>query len=356
MDPLSALLFAAGLVSLLGGARLLVDGASGVAARAGLSPLVIGLTVVAFGTSAPELAVSVGAAVRDQADIALGNVVGSNIFNILLILGVAASLVPLVVSGQLVRFDVPVLIAASAALYVLALDGRIGRLDGTLFAAALIGYLFWSYRIGRREPDAESRPSPDTVRSWPLQVGAIVLGLVLLVLGANWLVDAAVDFALALGISELVIGLTVVAAGTSLPEMATSVIAALRGERDIAVGNAVGSSIFNILCVLGFAALIAPDGIGVAPAAINFDVPVMVATAIACLPIFFTGHCIARWEGLLFFGYFLAYLSYVVLDATGHDAQEPLGAIMLGFVLPLTVLTLGVLTVRALRGSPDALR
>ena len=348
--------FLLGVVLLIAGARMLVQGASALAAAAGISPLVIGLTVVAFGTSAPELAVSVGAAAGGRPDIAFGNVVGSNIFNILLILGVSALIVPLAVSRQLVRFDVPLMIALSLILYGLALDARIGRVEGALLAGGLAAYVAWSYRVGRREAgaaDAQSAPARD---AWPVQVGLIVAGLAALVLGARWLVDAAVEFARLLGVSELVIGLTVVAAGTSLPEAATSVMAAARGERDIAVGNVVGSNIFNILGVLGVSALIAPDGITVAPAAVHFDLPVMLAAAVACLPIFFTGLKIARWEGLLFFGYFLAYTGYVILAAAEHDAQAPFGAVMLWFVMPLTAVTLVLLALPALggRGRPNA--
>ena len=342
--------FVAGLVLLVIGARLLVDGASRLAQAAGISPLVVGLTVVAFGTSAPELTVSVGAALSGRGDIALGNVIGSNLFNILLILGVAAALLPLLVARQLVRFEVPVMIAASLALYGLAWDGRVSRIDGAFLTAALVFYLYWSYRIARHDVAAEPSASVSTPSSWPLNVGAVLLGLALLVFGARWLVDAAVDFARALGVSELVVGLTIVAAGTSLPEAATSVMAVLRGERDIAVGNVVGSNLFNIFAVLGFSALLAPAGIPVAPAALNFDIPVMLAAAVACLPIFFTAHRIDRWEGLLFLGYYLAYTAYAILGATGHDAQEPFGAVMLWFVMPLTAVTLSVLALRAWGG------
>ena len=173
-------------------------------------------------------------------------------------------------------------------------------------------------------------------------------------LGANWLVDAAVQMARAIGVSELVIGLTIVAAGTSAPEVATSIMAAIRGERDIAVGNVVGSSIFNILGVLGIAGVVSPSGIGVAPAALVFDIPVMVAVAVACLPIFLTGHTIARWEGALFFTYYVAYTAYLILAATDHDALPAFSQAMLLFVLPLTAVTLLVLMVRALRDGRDA--
>jgi cation:H+ antiporter len=184
---------------------------------------------------------------------------------------------------------------------------------------------------------------------WGVQVLLILGGLALLVLGARWLVEAAIEFARYLGVSELVIGLTIVAAGTSLPEVATSILAAIRGERDIAVGNVVGSNIFNILSVLGLSAMVAPTTLTVSPAVLAFDIPVMVAVAVACLPIFFTGNLIARWEGLLFLGFYVAYTAYLILLATRHDALGPFSAVMGGFVLPLTALTLAVLAYRHLR-------
>ncbi len=187
---------------------------------------------------------------------------------------------------------------------------------------------------------------------WWVNVVLTVGGLVLLAIGADWLVSAAVATATALGVSQLVIGLTVVAVGTSLPEVATSVLATLRGERDIAVGNVVGSSLFNLLSVLGLGGLLAPAGIRVPPGALTFDIPVMIAVAVAALPIFFTGYCIERWEGAVFLGYYAAYMLYLVLDAAEHEALAAFGTAMTWFVLPLTLLTLAVFTVRSLRADP----
>jgi cation:H+ antiporter len=349
-------LFLAGIVLLVAGAEALVRGASRLATRAGISPLVVGLTVVAYGTSAPELAVTVGAAASGQTDVALGNVVGSNIANVLLILGLSAVIAPLVVAQQLVRFEVPLLIGVSTVVLLLALDGRIGRLEGGLLAAGAAAYTVFTVRQSRRETAAvraeyaEAFP-PAAARRGALALDAVLVlgGLALLVLGARWLVAGALAAATALGVSELVIGLTVVAVGTSLPEVATSVLAAFRGERDIAVGNVIGSNLFNLLAVLGLGALLAPGGLPVAMGALDFDLPVMVAVAVACLPIFFTGHLIARWEGWLFLGYYGAYAGYLILAASEHDALPAFSATMLGFVLPLTAATLGLLVVRALR-------
>jgi cation:H+ antiporter len=187
-----------------------------------------------------------------------------------------------------------------------------------------------------------------------VQVLLIVGGLALLVLGARWLVGSAVAFAKALGVSDVIIGLTIVAAGTSLPEVATSVMAAIRGERDIAVGNVVGSNIFNILACLGLSGLAATDGLVVAPAVLNFDLWVMLAVAVACLPIFFTGREIARWEGGVFFAYYAAYAAYVVLAAQQHDALQAYSRVMLVFVIPLTALGLGLALLRQLRRPTEA--
>jgi len=354
MDPIVLGLFVLGLVLLVAGAELLVRGASRFAARLGISPLVIGLTVVAFGTSAPELAVTVQAGFAGQAGIAVGNIVGSNIFNVLLVLGVSALIVPMVVSQQLVRLDVPIMIGASVLLWILALDGRIGLFDGLLLSAGIVAYTVFAIRQGRKESAAVqaeyAQEFGDGKRTGlgrlPVQIAFIAAGLVLLVLGAHWLVGGAVAIARLFGVSELIIGLTIVAAGTSLPELATSIMAALRGERDIAVGNVVGSCLFNLLSIAGIAALVTSGGLEVAASLIRFDIPVMVAVALACLPIFATGHLIARWEGALFLAYYLAYVLYLILAATQHAVLPAYSTAMLGFVLPLTAVTLVVLLVR----------
>ncbi|MEG3191502.1 calcium/sodium antiporter [Lysobacter sp. D1-1-M9] len=350
---MTALLLILGLILLLGGAELLVRGASRLALSTGLSPLIVGLTVVAFGTSTPELAISVDAALSGTPGIALGNVVGSNIANVLLILGISALLAPLVVARQLIWLDVPVMVAISLGVCVMALDGAIARWEGLLLLAGGIAYTVTLIRIGRRG-DTAAAPTPEhqagvPPRRWWVNVLLVLAGLGLLVAGARWLVEAAVAIASAIGVSDLVIGLTVVAIGTSMPEIATSILATLRGERDLAVGNVVGSNIFNLLIVLGAAAAIAPAGLPVSDAAVRFDLPVMSAVAIACLPIFFTGHCIQRWEGAVFLGYYIAYTAYLLLDASGHDALPAFSLAMLQFVVPLTVLTLAVVVVRERR-------
>ncbi|MCG3170641.1 MAG: hypothetical protein CALGDGBN_02208 [Pseudomonadales bacterium] len=342
----NAALLVGGFIVLVLGAELLVRGASRLAAAAGMPSLLIGLTVVSFGTSAPEMAVSVGSALQGSPDIALGNVVGSNIFNVLMILGLSALVSPLIVSRQLVRVDVPIMIGVSLLVWLLALDQVIGRVEGLVLALMLAIYLDVQIRLGRRA-GADTPPTAATDEAAPSGAGSLVTnvllilgGLVLLVAGSRWLLDGATGIARALGVSELMIGLTIVAAGTSLPELATSVLAALRGERDIAVGNVVGSNIFNLLAVLGITAVVAPAGVAVADAALVFDIPVMGAVALACLPVFFSGHLIARWEGAVFVAYYIAYTAYLVLAGTAHEALAGYRTAMLGFVLPLTVLTL----------------
>lgn len=347
-----ALFLVLGLILMIGGAEWLVRGASRIAASAGISPLVIGLTVVAFGTSSPELAVSVMSAFKGQADLALGNVVGSNLFNVLFILGLSAVIVPLVVAQQLVRFDVPVMILVSFLVLVMGWDGGIGRLEGAVLFAGAIAYTVFLIRQSRREESEEVREEyaeafgSSGAVSWVKNLALVLFGLGGLMLGSKWLVASAVSIAEAFGVSELVIGLTIVAAGTSMPEVATSVVAALKGERDIAVGNVVGSNIFNIVCVLGLGSLVAPAGIRVSDAALHFDVPVMIAVAVASLPVFFSGNRISRFNGAAFLFFYVVYVVYLIFTATNHEGLATLRVAMIWFILPITVVTLAVITVR----------
>lgn len=341
---------------------MLVRGASKAASGLGISPLIIGLTVVAFGTSSPELAVSIGGAVSGQADIALGNVVGSNIFNVLFILGLSAVIVPLTVSQQIIRFDVPLMIIVSFAVLFIGLDQVISRFDGLLLVAGLALYIgilvVLSLRAhsSKNEPDQKLNTEDDSQGqvNWLINIFLVVAGLALLVLGSRWFVNSAVSFAAYLGVSELIIGLTIVAAGTSMPEVVTSIIAAIRGERDIAVGNVVGSNIFNILGVLGISGMLAPSGISVSESIMAFDIPLMIAVAIACLPIFFTRGVISRWEGALFIGYYIAYTLYLVFNATQHDLLPIFSTVMLYFVIPITVVTIIVIVIQEIQGKRNS--
>lgn len=347
-----------GLLLLVVGAEALVKGASKIAVAIGISPLVIGLTIVAFGTSSPELAVSIGSAFEGKADIAVGNVVGSNIFNVLFILGLASMFTPLVVNQQLVRLDVPIMIGASLLMMLFGWDGTVQWWEGAVLVGIGIWYTVFLIRQSRKEHNKAVLKEYKTEygedkkaakRSIWLQVLLVVVGLALLIFGSRWLVESAVSIATALGVSELVIGLTIIAAGTSLPEVATSILASIRKEEDIAVGNVVGSCIFNIVFILGLTAIIAPGGVPVNPTAISFDIPFMVAVAAACLPLFFTGYRLNRWEGLVFLGYYVAYTVFIILKSMDYAALEVFNNAMIWFVVPLTVLTLVVVTVRELR-------
>ncbi|MBN2412448.1 calcium/sodium antiporter [candidate division KSB1 bacterium] len=348
------ILFIAGLVLLISGAEILVRGSSRLASALGVSKLVIGLTVVAFGTSSPELAVSVRSGLSGLADISVGNVVGSNLFNILLILGISAVITPLVVSRQLIRLDVPIMIGSALLIMLFALDGTISRVDGAVLFTGMIGYTIFLVRQSKKELsqiEEKTEQPAATIRFWSVNIFYIVLGLFMLITGSGWLVKGAVYFAETLGLSSLVIGLTIIAAGTSLPEVATSIVASLRGERDIAIGNVVGSNIFNILMVLGLSSLVTSGGIQVSPSALRFDIPVMIAVSVACLPIFFTGYKISRWEGFLFLSYYIAYTAYIILRSSHHKALPEFSAVMTIFVIPLTAVTLIVVTYRAFKNK-----
>jgi cation:H+ antiporter len=347
-----------GFVLLVIGAELLVRGASRLAGALGISPLVIGLTVVAYGTSAPELSVSLQAALSGNADIAVANVVGSNIFNVLFILGACAAVRPLAVSRQLVRLEVPIMIGISLLLLALSMDGRIGFADGVLLSSGIVAYTVWTVWKSRKESPAsrtgevETRPGTDRTskaRRLGAQAAVMAAGLALLVLGSRWLVTGAVALATSMGVSDVVIGLTIVAGGTSLPEVFTSLMATIRNERDIALGNVIGSNIANILLIIGFSSLVTPGGLNVAPSLLNFDMEVMATVALACLPIFFTGCSIARWEGWLFLLCYATYTAYLILDAAGHDALPAFSNVMLMFVLPLVAVTAAVISLRAVR-------
>lgn len=263
---------------------------------------------------------------------------------------------PLVISQQLVRLDVPLMAAVSLLTLLLALDGRFSRMEGLFFFLGLLGYLYLLFRIGQRE-SAEVKqeyehefgsPAKPAPRRLGRNALLAVSGLALLGVGSRWLVQGSVEIARALGVDELVIGLTIIAAGTSMPEVITSVIASLRGERDIAVGNVVGSNLFNLLGVLGLTALITPGGVAIPQDARAFDLPVMTAVALACIPIFFSGTKILRREGALFFGYYLAYTAYLILDAIRHPILPLFTQIMLGVALPVTIVTLTVVLIRVI--------
>lgn len=350
----SILLFVVGLVVLIFGAEALVRGAARLAAILGISPLVIGLTIVAFGTSSPELAVSVQTALRGQADISIGNVIGSNVFNVLLILGIAAMIRPIRIAEQLIRLDVPIMIGVSLLTYILAVaGGSLSRLDGVILFGLLIAYIIFSLKQSKAEgqevqDEYAQEYAVKEPKNWQTMVknfALVGIGLAMLALGSNWLVEAAITIAKSLGVSELVIGLTIVAAGTSMPEVATSIVAAIKGEGDISAGNVIGSNIFNLMGVLGVAALVAPESIAVSQQVLTFDLPVAIFAAVVVLPVFFVNNIISRFDGFLLFSYFLAYNAYVVMRAMNNPALETFDVFLMAYV-PLTFFLLVALAVR----------
>ncbi len=339
-----------GLGCLVAGAELLVKGAAAIATRLGEQPVVIGLTVVAFGTSAPELAVSVGSAISGNSDVAFGNVVGSNIVNILLILGASAVVGGLAVSQRIVRIDVPLLVGVSFVALLMSLDNRIGRVDGAILFSGVIANTWWLIRASRRETADISQEYAVVIDSFEsavadrpihVQVALVVGGLVVLVIGSQLLVSSATDVAESLGVSDLVIGLTIVAIGTSLPEFATSIMAAIRGQRDIAVGNVIGSNLFNLMCVLGLTGIVSPDGVNVGDSSLRLDFPVMVAATIVLVPIMWNGFQIRRWEGIVLAAFYVVYIAYLVLDEGDSVVADVVAPAAL-IVTPLVLMTFAV--------------
>ena len=313
---IAILYLALGLVLLYYGAEALVRGSSSLALRLGLSPLVIGLTVVAFGTSSPELVVSLKAGLAGQGNISVGNVVGSNICNIGLILGICALVTPIATTSQIVRIDIPIMIAVTAFTTFLLWDGTLGLAEGIILFALLLAYVVFSVYLARRQPtdalgaefDTEVKASK---RGLFIDLLMVAGGLVLLIFGARFLVDGAVVIARAFGWSEALIGLTVIAVGTSLPELATSLVAAVKKEADIAVGNIVGSNIFNLLGILGITAMTTP----LAASGISLvDYAVMAVFALVLWPMAYHQKCITRLEGAILLAGYAAYVSWLVLS------------------------------------------
>ena len=313
------LMMAGGLLLLTAGADALVRGATSIARRVGISPLVIGLTVVALATSLPELLVSVGASLRGSPGVALGNVVGSNIANIGLILGTAAVLGPIGVKAQIIRIDAPILLVCSLAMIGVGLDGTLSRIDGVVLVTALVGYIVFNIRMSRKEPEAaalQEEFGEGLARELPLWKAVLFLisGLAGLLFGADLLVDGAVQVAASFGIPDAVVGLTIIAIGTSLPELATSVAAAYRGEGDIAIGNAIGSSIFNLLGILGATTVIHPLDAG--SIAVE-DLLVMTGFAVLVLPLLRSDVTLSRREGALLLTAYAAYIAWTVAKTMG---------------------------------------
>ncbi|MDR6965488.1 calcium/sodium antiporter [Shewanella putrefaciens] len=310
---LIALSIIGGFIILTLGAEALVRGASSIALRLGITPLIIGLTIVAFGTSAPELAVSVKSALAGNSGIALGNVIGSNIANIGLILAITALIRPIQVQSQIVKRDIPLMILASMLFWGLLLDGELSLIDGVVLLSLLVGYLVFSYISSKNTKDADAEVIEEGPKNPLLSILFILVGISMLVGGGILFVNGAVDLAKTFGVSEVIIGLTIVAIGTSMPELVTSVLAALKGESDIAIGNVVGSNLFNILGILGVTAIVHPvSAIGFQ----SFDFIVMLALAVVILPFAWTGLRIGRREGAVLLLSYLGYMGYLVNQAS----------------------------------------
>lgn len=289
------------------GAEGLVRGSSSLALRAGLSPLTVGLTIVAFGTSSPELVVSLKATLSQQGDISVGNVVGSNIFNIAIILGITALLCPIPVHRKIIKIDAPIALGLTCLLLVLLLNDSLGRLEGLLLFAGIVAYTVMNVVFANKEPGngGDGDAAPGISRHWMLDTAFMLGGLGILIFGSRLLVDHSVILAKGFGVSEAVIGLTIVAAGTSMPELATSVVAALRKQPDIAIGNVVGSNVFNILGILGVTSLVSPL---YAPGISWTDYAAMLAFTVLLIPLLYTGRMLHRLEGLALLALYGGYL------------------------------------------------
>lgn len=338
---LAGVFFLLGLAGLVKGADWLVDGAAKIALRFNVSPLLIGLTLVALGTSAPELAVSVRSALIGEPDIAIGNVVGSNIANILLVLGAAAVFAPLTVRRKIVRIEVPIMIAVSLLFFAVVQDGSLGNTAGLILGGALIAFLVFLFSQARQN-------DPGTADEFDLELDSahpklvrtlffVLAGTALLLAGSHFLVMGATEIASRLGVSELLIGLTIVAVGTSAPELAASITAAIKGDRDIAIGNAIGSNIMNLLVVIPACALISQETITINPQMIRFDIPLMIAVAVLCLPIFIDDFRVKRWEGIVFLASYGVYTIYLILLGMDHRWVDHFPEVPIFIALPILV-------------------
>lgn len=327
-DPLLVALglCAAGLLVMIVGAELLVRGGSALAARLNIPPVVVGLTVVALGTSAPELAVGIDAALQGNGPLAIGNIAGTNTVNLLLIFGFSAAIRPLQLQLATLRLDLPAMLVASVAMFVMCLDGSLSFVDGLLLLAIGIAYSGLLVRSALQESRAmrmryteeygveKAGPSVDTmmVREAAMLIG----GIIIIVLGADWLVDGGVSLARIWGVSDAFIGLTIVAIGTSAPELVTTIVSTIKNERDIAIGNLLGSSTYNIAFILGITSLVPAGGIPVSPELLFIDIPVMIAAVLACVPVFLLDKRVSRLEGSLFVAAYAVYLGYLLIART----------------------------------------
>jgi cation:H+ antiporter len=347
---MTILLFVLGLVGLITGAELCLKAVDHFGLKWGVSPLIMGLTVVAFATGAPELAISIKAAFSGSADLVLGNIIGSNIANILLILGITAIISPINITRRVIRIDVPIVITISVVVYLMSIDGGLSTVDGVILLMGFLAYSYFTYVQIKNNSNEEEKEgetfqyhlSPDELEKGTFfyikNGGLLLIGLALIVLGSNWIVDSAVIIARILGLSELVIGLTIISIGTSLPEVATSLSAARKGNADIAVANVMGSNLYNVLLTLALTLIIAPNVLEVSKDAITLDLPFMVLVSMACIPIFIAGFNLTRVDGALFLSYYVTYLTYLVLNAINSPIVSTMQGVILYAAIPLTIL------------------
>ena len=336
----SALEILLGIVLLFGGGELFVAGSSALALLLGIPQIVIGLTVVSLGTSAPELFVSLISTFQDGDAIAVSNVVGSNIFNVMVVLGLSALVVPLRVKSRLVRRDVPLLLGVSLAVWGMASGGRLTWQAGLALLVGTAINLIWEMRTASEYSDEEGDFNEDDRATPAVAAAKLAGGLVLLVLGSQVLVKGATAAAIGLGVTQTVIGLTIVSAGTSMPELVTSLVAAYRGKADLAIGNVVGSNLLNQLLILGVCGLFSGEGLLVDPVVISRDLPVMVLTTLALLPILWTRGVVTRLDGGILVGLYVLYLAEQVLSETFTTAQDEFRFVVLVVVLPLVLVFL----------------
>ena len=325
----------AGILLLFGGGEFFVAGSVALSLRLGIPQIDIGLTLVSLGTSAPELFVSLISTAQENDGIAITNIVGSNIFNVLIVLGLSAMVMPLRVKSRLVRRDVPLLLAISMAVWGMAAGGRLYWQAGVALLTALVINIVWECRTASENPDEADAFEMDGRSTMPVAFGKLAAGLVLLVAGSQILVRGAISAAALLQIPETVVGITIVAAGTSMPELVTSVVAAYRGKADIAIGNVVGSNIINQLLILGLCAMFSGEGLVAEPILVNRDLPIMIATTLACLPIFWSGGVIRRREGFVLVALYGVYLLDQLIDVTmGGDLLNTFRVAVLVLIVP----------------------
>lgn len=318
----TGLLIVVGLTALVGGAELLIRGGSRVASRLGISPIVVGLTFVSIGTSAPELAVGIDAGLKGNGGLVVGNIAGTNVVNVLLILGLSAAIRTLPLDSVTLRLDLPMMASAAVILLLLAIDGVLSTVDGIVLLFVAVAYTALIVKNSKRESPrvqaeyAEEYTVPAGRLAATRDVAVLVTGTVVIVVGADWLVSGAVDLAVALDVSNALIGLTVVAIGTSAPELATTIVSTIRGDRDIAIGNLIGSSVYNIGLILGTTAVVVPGRFDLSTPLTYVDIPIMTGVALLCVPMFVVGAKITRTEGVACVAAYGVYLAYLVFLRT----------------------------------------